>query len=71
MDILQDRQYRDYGYLCRYTNIPYYFHTEDKKFIYGTGSQLDDTTKYMLYKTLAGESFDSIALKFYNNPTYF
>lgn len=71
MDVLQDKQYKDYSYLCRYTNVPYYFNADDRKYVYGTTSQLDTTTRYILYTTVSGDSFDSISLKFYNNPTYF
>lgn len=71
MDRLQDKSYRTYNYISRYSSFPYYYDTEDKKYIYGTTSYLDDTTPYTLYKVNKGDTWDSMALKFYNSPTFF
>lgn len=71
MDILQDKQYKDYSYLSRYNAFPNYYHTIDRKFISGVTSHLNKDCSYMLYKTKQGDTLDTIALDFYNNPTYF
>ena len=70
MDRLTDKAYRDYDYVSRYASFPYYYDTEDRKYIYGTTSQLDNTTAYSLYKVQKNDTYDSIALKFYNSPTF-
>ena len=72
MDRLSDPQYRTYNYISRYTSFPYYYDTEDRKYIYGTTSQIDtESTPYTLYQVQKGDTYDSMALKFYNSPTFF
>lgn len=71
MDILTNKNYREFSYFSRYTNFPYYYNTEDKKYIYGTTSHLNDSATYVLHKILPNETYDSLALDYYNNPTYF
>ena len=34
MDILKDKQYKDYSSISRYNNFPFYYHAKDKKYIY-------------------------------------
>ena len=71
MDILTNKSYRSYDYFCRYSSFPYYYNTEDEKYIYGTTAYLDDSTPYTLYKVQKTDTWDSMALKFYNSPTFF
>ena len=71
MDRLQEKAYRTYNYISRYSNFPYYYNTEDEKYIYGTTAYLDDSTPYTLYKVQKTDTWDSMALKFYNSPTFF
>ncbi len=71
MDVLKDKQYKTYTYLSRYANIPFYYNTLDNKYIYGTGSQLNTDIPYVLHKVKINETLDSIALDYYNNPTFF
>lgn len=71
MDKLQQKAYRTYNYISRYSSFPYYYNTEDEKYIYGTTAYLDDSTPYTLYKVQKTDTWDSMALKFYNSPTFF
>lgn len=71
MDILIDKNYRSFDYISRYTAFPYYFNTEDNKYIYGTTAQLDQNVGYSIHIVKKGETFDSIALDYYNSPTLF
>lgn len=71
MDILTDKQYKSYNYFSRYTGFPFYYNLNDNKYIYGTTAQLRQNNSYALHKVKKGESFDSIALDYYNNPTFF
>ena len=71
MDRLQQKAYRTYNYISRYSSFPYYYNTEDEKYIYGTTAYLDDSTPYTLYKVQKADTWDSMALKFYNSPTFF
>lgn len=71
MDILTNKQYKQYNKISRYNNFPFYYNTLDKKYEYSTTAHLDDSTPYQLYSSNTGDTWDSIALNFYNNPTYF
>ena len=71
MDILIDKQYKSYDYISRYTSFPFYYNTEDKKYIYGTTSHLSGDVPYVIYKVKPYDTLDSIALQYYNNPTLY
>lgn len=71
MDRLVDKAYRSYEYVSRYTSFPYYYDVDDEKYIYGTTSQLKQDTSYVMHKVLPNDTFDSLALKYYNNPTLY
>ena len=71
MDVLVDKSYKEYKRLSRYMNFPYYYNTLDKKYIYGTTAQLKDTTTHIIHIVKANDTFDSLALYYYGNPTYY
>lgn len=71
MDTLINKQYKDYNYFSRYASFPFYYHTEDRKYVCGTTSQIKDSVTYTLHKVKQGETYDSIALDYYNNPTFY
>ena len=70
-DIITNKQYRDYQKLSRYTSTPYYFNTVDERYFYGTSKNLKTTTPFRVHKVQDGDTLDSIALYYYNNPTYY
>lgn len=71
MDILKDARLRQYDKLSRYSTFPFYYNTEDEKYQYGTTSYLKNTTGYLVHQIQSGETLDSLALNYYNNPTYY
>jgi hypothetical protein len=71
MGVLINKQYKDYQYFSRYQNIPYYFHTEDRKYISGTTTHINSNTPYVLHEVKINDTLDTLALHYYNNPTYF
>lgn len=71
MELLQNKSYADSTNLSRYSPFPYYYHSKDDKYVSGTTSYLKDTTVYTSYVVQRGDTFDSIALDFYNNPTLY
>ncbi len=70
-DVLQNKSYKNYDYISRYSNVPFYYNTADGKYMFGTVSNLSDTTPFVLYETQAGDTYDSISLSFYNIPTLY
>lgn len=71
MNILTSKQQKEYDYLSRYASFYIYYNTLDDKYIYGTTAQISQDVSYMVYKAQAGDSWDSIALQYYNNPTFY
>ena len=71
MDVLTDKSYKDYRKLSRYSSFPFYYHTVDNKYIYGTTAYLRDDTLYKLHRVERGDTLDSLALYYYNNPTLY
>ena len=70
-EILQDKTYIDYNYICRYAGFPYWYHADDKKCIYGITSQLSKDISYLIHTVEKNDTFDSISLYYYNSPLYF
>ena len=71
MDVLTSKVYKQYSYVSRYSPFPYYYHTVDDKYIYGITAYLDDTTVYTQHIVQRGDTFDNLAMEYYNNPTLF
>lgn len=71
MDVLKDKQYKSYDRLSRYSNFPIYYNTLNNKYCSGTTSYLSDETEYLLYTVELNDTYDSISLYHYNNPTYY
>ena len=70
-DVLKNKQYKDYKKLSRYSTLPYYYNTIDDRYVYGTCKNLKTTTPYRTHKVEQGDTLDTLALYYYNNPTYF
>lgn len=71
MEVLKDKSYKDYNYFSRYEGVPYYFHTIDRKYILGTTSHINQDTPYSLHEVKVNDTLDTLALDYYNNPTFF
>jgi len=71
MEVLKNKQYITYDNTSRYTHFPVYYHTIDNKYIGGMTAYLKDTTGYTTYTTQQFDTYDTIALRFYNTPTYY
>ena len=69
MDVLVDKQYKEYRRLSRYSTFPIYYNILDEKYVYGTTAQLDNTTVYTAHLVKRGDTLDSLALYYYNDPT--
>lgn len=70
--ILAEKQYKDYNRVSRYSVFPYYYNRVDEKYIYGLTSQLKDTdTTYVNHTVVQGDTLDTLALYYFNNPTYY
>jgi nucleoid-associated protein YgaU len=70
-DILINRQYREYQRVSRYSPLPFYYNTQDEKYMYGTAVKLKKDVSYKVHTIEVGDTLDSLALYYYNNPTYF
>ena len=70
MDTLINKRYEQYDYTSRYTDIPYYFDTLKNRDVYGIGSNLRKDTTWTAHKVQETDTLDSLALKYYANPTF-
>lgn len=70
MEKLTNKQAHTFDYNSRYTGIPYYFDTTKNREVMGISKQITFNTPYVLHKVVSGDSLDKLALKYYNNPTY-
>lgn len=66
-----DKYTKNYTKVSRYSSIPYYYNKVDKRFFYGTVKNLRTDTPHRIHKIVDGDSLDSLALYYYNNPTYY
>lgn len=71
MDTLKNKNYKEFDYTSRYSGVPFYYHSLDEKYIYGLGSNLDKNIAYTLHEVKDTDTLDYLALKYYNNPTYY
>jgi hypothetical protein len=67
---LINKKYESYDYTSRYTTVPYYYDSQKKRMIYGIGQPLTANTNYVSHTVKASDTLDSLALTYYNNPTY-
>lgn len=70
MDTLKNKTYASFDYLSRYTSVPYYYDTLADKQIYGIGTNLKTTSEFVTHKVKSNDTLNSLALKYYNNPTF-
>lgn len=68
MDVLVNKSKRFYDYTSRYATFPYYYHTVDKKYIYGITNNLRNDTEYVIHMITDTDTLDSLALKYYGRP---
>lgn len=71
MEILKDKSYKTYLALSRYAPFPYYYNSEDDKFVYGLTKHVDENISYSLHTVEESDSLDSLALFYYGRPDYY
>ena len=69
--VLSNESYKVYDKLSRYSSFPIYYQNLDNKYVYGVTAQLLESTPYSLHTVRKNDTLDTIALFYYNNPTYF
>lgn len=70
MDTLRNKAFAKYDYKSRYITVPYYYDTLCDREVYGIGNNLKKDTAWAAHKVKPEDTLDSLALKYYNNPTY-
>lgn len=70
MNTLKNKQFKNFDYLSRYSTVPHYFDTLCNREIYGIGTNLKTTGEYVTHTVKANDTLHSLALKYYNNPTF-
>lgn len=70
MDRLTNKRAESFDYTSRYTGVPYYYDKVANRDVYGIGQQIDFNTAYLSHSVRPGDTLDSLALVYYNNPTF-
>lgn len=68
MDVLKDRETKSYEYISRYSSFPYYYNTQDDKYIYGLTSQLSENSTFVAHKVVQDDTLDKLANYYYGRP---
>ena len=71
MNILTNESTKTSNYFSRYNGIAQYYNKHDKKYQLALKSWLRKNFTSVPYVVQDNDTFDYIALKFYNNPTYY
>ena len=72
MNILKNKNIKQTAHYSRYNGFPYYYNSHDKNYQLGTKSWLKtDIDDYITYTVRKDDTWDSLALEHYNNPTYY
>lgn len=70
MDILTNKRFNQFDYVCRYSGVPYYYNTEDKRDIMGLSKNMLKNIPWVAHGVKPDDTLDSLALTYYNNPSY-
>lgn len=70
MDTLKNKTYANFDYMSRYVDTPYFYDTIAGREIYGIGTNLKTNTEFVTHKLKSNDTLNSLALKYYNNPTF-
>ena len=70
MDDLKNKRYAKFDYTSRYTGIPFYYNKRDEKEVYGLSKNMLKNASWVAHKVKSNDTLDSLALSYYNNPTY-
>ena len=70
MDKLKNKVFISYDYTSRYAGVPNYFDALVERDVAGIGTAMRTDTPFIWHKLLDTDTLDSLALKYYNNPTY-
>lgn len=70
MDVLKNKKFHSFDYLCRFTSVPYYYHTQDGQEIFGLSANMKRDLPWVAHKVKPEDTLDALALNYYNNPTY-
>ena len=71
MDILTNKTVKTSNYFSRHNGRNQFYNKLDKKNQLATDKWLSQDNDYQTYVVRQDDTYDSIALWFYNNPTYY
>lgn len=71
MDILTNQTVKTSNHYSRYNGLNMYYNKHDNRYQLALKTWLKMDFDYIKYTVKEGDTLDYIALKFYNNPTYY
>lgn len=69
MDTFTKKRYATFNYPNRYAGMPYYYDTKTQQDVFGIVKPMIKNVAWFAHKIIQGDTLDSLALKYYNNPT--
>lgn len=70
MEKLVNKRVNTFDYISRYSGVAFYLDTKKERDVMGIGQQIKFDTPYSLHTIKRDDTLDSLALTYYNNPTY-
>lgn len=71
MDVLKNKSKISYEHISRYAPFPFYYHSLDKKYMYGLTGHLSKNIQYVKVTVKQEDTLDILANKYYGRPDYF
>lgn len=68
MDVLTNKSTKQYNYVSRYASFPYYYNSEDGKYIYGLTGHLNGSVAFVAHEIRQWDTLDSLAEYYYGRP---
>ena len=69
MDTFTKKRYATFNYPNRYAGMPYYYDTKTQQDVFGIVKPMIKNVAWFAHKIIQDDTLDSLALKYYNNPT--
>ena len=56
MDSLKNKKYASFDYISRYASVPYYYHKDDQKEIFGIGKNVAKDIPWVAHKVVSTDT---------------
>ena len=68
MEVLINKTIQAYDYSSRYNTVPYFYHTEDDKYVRGLAKKVSGEFEYSIHMIEQTDTLDKLSFKYYGRP---